>query len=67
MTIEDFTKYKQAQDRAKTKARELVDYLREVGPKDSKFWKPENLQNDIIKVFLESELRNAINGKDVRT
>ncbi len=60
MTIEDFTKYKQAQDRAKAKSQELVDYLREAGPKDNRFWTPEALQNDIMKVFLESELRNAI-------
>lgn len=59
-------KYKQAQDRAKTKAQELVDYLREMGPKDNEFWRPETLQNDIMKVFLESELRNAINDKGIR-
>lgn len=66
MTIENFTKYKQAQDKAKTKSQELVDYLREVGPKNNRFWKPENLQNDITEIFLESELRNAINGKGIR-
>ncbi len=59
MTTEDFTKYKQAQDRAKVKSQELVDYLREVGPKDNRFWKPENLQNDIMRALLESELHNA--------
>lgn len=66
MTTEDFTKYKQAQDKAKAKSQELVDYLREVGPKNNRFWKPEALQNDIMKVFLESELRNAINDKGIR-